>query len=280
MKEFQVPNHANISNIFLNFLDIPYIKEWVFGVPITYFILVLIFRSLNWWPQQIRSMSKGSDIMAFEITAFICVTYISLAGVIGQLELFGVRPFPSYENLYNMVYVRSDYIEGHLLSPMVAYQFWNLMLSLYNRDLGSLEMIFHHLFATLSAIIAAYPYNQYYALYFYGVCELTNIPLTIVDIFKLFPQYKEKYENINVYSRYLFAVSFFTLRLFIWPFQSYSIWKVSFILLEKGEAHSNAIVLFILFTSIILTFLQYSWGYKIISFVLRTGKDKQNDHGY
>ena len=245
--------------------------EWFVGVPVGYFFLLGSFRLFNLWPKKVRKGSRSSDIIAFEITALTCVVYLSAAGVIGNLELFGVKAFASYDPFVN-IYKRSPFVEAHLLAPMIAYQFWNLLLCIFNSDLGSWEMIIHHGFAATASIVGMHPYQQQNALYFYGVTEITNIPLTVVDVFKFFPELKQRYPTVNALARYSFAASYTILRLMLWPFQSVAIWKTSIQLLNSGEYHSFAAVIFVLVTHIALTILQYFWGYKIFSFLGKTGK--------
>lgn len=258
-----------------NLPSINTIMIWIAIVPALYFFLVFLFRALNVLPEPVRKGSRGSDIMAFEIVAGVCVLYLCVAGIIGYFELFGVKPFPT-NNLEDYYYTRSSYIENHLLTPMLSYQGWNLLLCLSNQDLYSTEMVLHHFFAAVSAIVGFFPYFQWFSLYFYGIVEFTNIPLTVVDVFKIFPQFQEKYPLINQFARYSFAISYFLIRLLLWPFYSYIFWGQSFDLLISGKARSPLTTVYILITHFLLTILQYFWGYKILTFVTKPPKSSDS----
>ena len=62
--------------------------------------------------------SRASDILAFEIVAGLCVTYLGIAGFIAYFSLFGVDIYESLE--VDRFYAKSSYIENHLIYPMVS----------------------------------------------------------------------------------------------------------------------------------------------------------------
>ena len=63
--------------------------------------------------------SRASDIMAFEIVAGLCVAYLGVAGFIAYFSLHGVDISSSLEA--DRFYAKSEYIENHLIYPMVWY---------------------------------------------------------------------------------------------------------------------------------------------------------------
>jgi TLC domain len=136
-------------------------------------------------------------------------------------------------------------------------------------DLWDPLMIGHHGVTGTLAYFGLHPYLHFYGLFFFGIAELTNIPLTIMDVFKYF---KDKplgkaMQMLNAGSRNTFAVSFIILRLAIWPVYSLPFWKGSIALL-RGEQdaqssermHSTYVVGFFLFANLFLTGLQFFWG--------------------
>jgi hypothetical protein len=146
------------------------------------------------------------------------------------------------------------------------------LLCIVVKDLRDVAMIGHHLITGSLAYFGLYPYIHYKALFFFGVAEFTNVPLTVVDVFKYFPDMAKKYSFINEFSRYVFALSFVVLRLIIWPYCCYDFWTGSVNLLRTGAAHSNFVVAFFLGANIFLTALQYFWGSKIFGFLFKKKK--------
>ena len=244
---------------------------WGIFVPVTFFGLVVTFRAMDLWPHKTRRGSRASDIMAFEIMAGLCVLYLAVFGCIAFFDLLPDH-FDYNEAVENVFYGRSTFVENHLIAPMISYQFWNFLLCLFNADLRDLPMIGHHLVTGSLAYFGLHPYLHGRAMFFFGFAEFTNVPLTFVDIFKYFPELKEKYSLVNEVSRVIFAVSFIIIRLIIWPYVSYEFWLGSYDLLSSGKAHSNFVVSFFLFANLFLTGLQFLWGSKIFGFLFKSGK--------
>jgi hypothetical protein len=212
--------------------------------------------------------------MAFEIVAGLCVTYL---GIIGTLAIFHLNPdFDMEEIEKDKLYGRAQFVEDHLIMPMLSYQGWNVLLCFFNADLRDPAMIGHHLATFSLAYFGLNPYVHYYGLFFFGFAELTNVPLTMVDIFKYFPDLKEKMPIVNEICRVSFAISFIIVRLLIWPYISYQFWLGSLELLNNQTAHSVFVVLVFLGANIFLTGLQFFWGSKIFGFLFK--KEKKHKH--
>jgi TLC domain len=219
-----------------------------------------------------------------QVVAGACVTYLAGAGLVLWFseEAVALQKNPFYGYSQNVV--------DHLIAPMISYQGWNFILCLFVPELRDVAMLGHH-FVTLSlAYFGLHPYLHYFGLYYFGVAELTNVPLTLVDVFKYLGEepkkkelkkkdpdnYKDEYHTINEVSRVSFAVSFIGLRLIAWPVISLSFWNDSYQLLSGGKAHSNFVVGYFLFANLFLTGLQFFWGSKIFGFLFKK-KAKKTD---
>lgn len=210
----------------------------------------------------------------------LCVTYLAAAGVVGWFGLFGANV--RAELIDAPFYGKSKFVEDHLIYPMVSYQGWNLLLCFFNADLRDPAMIGHHLVTGSLAYFGLAPYLHYYGLFFFGVAELTNVPLTIVDVFKYFPDLAKKLSILNEISRISFAASFIILRLIVWPYFSYHFALGSINLLTTNfhtQCHSGFVVGFFLFANVFLTGLQFFWGSKIIGFLFKSGKKSSKEGG-
>jgi hypothetical protein len=251
---------------------------WFIAVPVSYIVFVVLFRQLDLWPTKTRGGSRASDMMAFLLVAGICVTYLGIAGCIAWFRFF--PEYIEYDTMdNNHFYGKSQFVEDHLIAPMLAYQGWNLLLCFLNKDLMDPAMIGHHLVTGSLAYFGLAPYLHYHGLFFFGFAEVTNIPLTFVDIFKYMPELKEKIPIFNEVCRITFAVSFIIIRLIIWPFISFDFVKGSIALLQSGKAHSNFVVGFFVFANVFLTGLQFFWGSKIFGFLFKKkSKDKKDSN--
>lgn len=205
--------------------------------------------------------SKASDVMAFHIVAGFCPVWLTVVGLIGTLGLFGAdTSHLSSTSAYDYSY----FVQTHLAIPMLVYQFWNFVFTLINRDLYSFTMICHHIISGCLAYFSLAPYLHYYAPFYLGVVEMSGFPLSIVDVFKFFPELKSQFAALYTLALYSFAVSFILLRLVIWPYISLSFWSLSIELLDGGKSHSRLVVIIFLVANILMTGLQFFWGYKII----------------
>ncbi len=246
-----------------------YFQAWFIGTPIVWFALFKTFRALDLWKFETRKGTRTSDIIAFEIAAGISVLYLGCAGVIISQGWFGTGPELARLQK-DMLHTKSDFVINHLVYPMVTFQLWNVLLCLFTPDLNVPEMLAHHLITAALGYFGLHPYLHGYGLFFFGVAELTNVPLTAYDIFKYMKaaKWQEKYATTFTVAKLSFAVSFVILRLIVWPMTSYPFWKDSVALLQSGKAHSNFVVLFFLLANVFLTFLQFFWGWKIVESVL------------
>jgi hypothetical protein len=252
-----------------------YFQIWFFGTPIVWFLLLKVFRALDWWKFPTRKGTRTSDIMAFEFVAGISVAYLGGAGLIISQGWFGTAAELARLN-DDMLHTNSDFVINHLVYPMVTFQLWNVLLCLFTPDLNVPEMLGHHLVTAALGYFGMHPYLHGYGLFFFGVAELTNVPLTVYDMFKYMKaaKWQEKYSFIFTVSKLGFAASFVVLRIVVWPMISYPFWKDSVALLQSGKAHSNFVVGFFLLANVFLTFLQFFWGWKIVESVLPKGAAK------
>ena len=250
-------------------------QMWFWGIPLVYTLLVGLFRVMGLWDFKTRKGGRTSDILAFELCALVSVTYLGVAGLVAMFDLYGVEE--SAKLSAYMFYAKSTFVEDHLIYPMVTFQGWNTFLCLFVPDLRNPLMMGHHTFTALLGYFGLNPYLHGAGLFFFGVAELSNVPLTVYDIFKYTKPagYQEKYPKLFELTKVSFAVSFIVLRLIIWPIKSWIFWIGSIELLQSGKAHSQFVVGFFLVANIFLTFLQFMWGWQIISMILPGAAEKK-----
>lgn len=268
------PEEKEMSKISL--IDSTQFQVWFALVPLAYVFFVGFFRTLGWWPGKARAGSRLSDIMAYEIVAGLIVTYVGVAGSYGWYEMTFNENSEFYPLQFNKFYGMSQFFVDHLMIPMLSYQVWNVVLCFVLNDLYEPFFIGHHTVTASLAYFGTNPYVHYYGLFFFGIAELTNVPLTFYDVFKYFPDLKAKYSMVNEVSKVVFALSFIFLRLVIWPFISFEFWRDSIKLVQSGEAHSNFVVIFFLLANFFLTGLQFMWGSKIFGFLFQKPSKKEN----
>jgi hypothetical protein len=252
-------------------------EAFLYGVPICHVALTLLFRALKICPDLSKKGSRGSDILAFSIVASLCVAYFSIVGFIGY---FGLSPL--VDNLdginENRLYATSTYVVDYIVFPMLCYQTWNFFVCSYFKDFRTPDALGHHIVTGMLAYFGYDPFAQYYALFYFGIAEVSSIPLTLMDGFKFVPALARDYPSMNAACKYTFVLSFFIVRIFIWPFVSYGLFFNCVDVLMSGEAHSTFVVCYFLFANLFLTGLQFYWAILMIMKIMGSGKKskKQN----
>jgi hypothetical protein len=239
---------------------------WSVGIPVVFCALSLGFRALNWWPEKARKGSRASDIMAFQLVAGACLAYL---GTVGCVVWFGLNPdWDMAPLIKDRFYGHADFVETHLLLPMLAYQFWQVAICFVLADLYDVAMIGHHTVTFGLAYVCLRPTLQYYVCFYFGLAEITNIPLTIIDTFKYFPELGERYAALKSFCKMSFALLFFVIRIFYWTYVTFYMLPYIYPKLFDPVTESPPVIAFFLFAAAFLTGLQWLWGYKIYHLVV------------
>jgi hypothetical protein len=252
-------------------------KTWSIVVPIAHIILVCLFRMIGLCPTKLKKGTRLSDMLAFSIVAFCCVTFL---GLFGFAIFMKYLPGIDYDFLEaNRFYGRSAIIEDLLVTPMIVYQYWDCIICLVTNDLRDPTMIMHHFVTGTLAYFCLAPYGHYWAPFFFGMVEITNIFLTGMEIFDFFPDYQKKYPLFHDACRGCFALGFYIIRLIMWPYIGYYFVTESLNLFYSNTGHSNFVILFYVFSCAFLSVLQVYWGYLIgcgiVSAIFPSKEDKK-----
>lgn len=208
--------------------------------------------------------------MAYQLCAILPITYLAIAGVVGWFRLDKTWDYELIDS--DKIYGRSLFYEDHIVAPMLWYQIWNTIICFILSEYRDPVMIAHHGVTAVLVYMTLHPFLQYYGIFFFGMPEVTSVPLTLVDTFKQFPDLKEKFSGVNSASRWIFGLSFLVVRLALWSKVSLQYWIDAFAILQNGTAHSLGVNLFFMFANVFLTGLQWLWGYKIVIAMVKQAK--------
>ncbi|CAM9402608.1 unnamed protein product [Pylaiella littoralis] len=166
-------------------------------------------------------------------------------------------------------------VEDRLYGPTVgavvigqvnlAFQFYDLLATVFVARLCKAEMVVHHTLATLMAYFLMRDcYVHYYAIFFLGISEVSSVPLVFVDLFKYFPDFAARFPDANHMLRISFALVFLVVRVFYWPIiAGRHLWD-TFRSVQAGTVHNVGVVSFFTVCNLTLTLMQWYWGYLII----------------
>jgi len=187
---------------------------------------------------------------------------------------------PDYVEAFKEDKVYGNYFPCiQLVSVMLAFQIWDFCSTvLMSKEVkGQAQHIAHHASSTLLCAIALlngpHGFLMYYGPFFFGISEISSIPLAFMDLFKYSKELTATYPNANEAIRVSFAVLFLLLRCIYWPIVSVNFWR--------NTLTYSAIPLWLeivwYFFNISLTLLQFYWGSLIIKGIIKKikGGDRQ-----
>jgi hypothetical protein len=244
---------------------------WMLGIPFFYVMLFCVMSVFGWYNGE--TTKRGMPLKHFYsylFSGFLSCSYIAGAGLVLYFKLLGV------DDLYtvlaeNTVYAQSEFVEKHIFLPMFAYQLYNLVYSMCWKETRELTMLIHHLFACIVALSAMEPFLQFDGYFFFGMAELTNVPLTWIDLSKVqASELSTKYPIIHGLMMALFVLLFIGIRGVMWPFKVIPVIYHLRVLINEGLIHSEAIAYGFMLATACLTALQLVWCRKIIALFIRT----------
>jgi len=134
-----------------------------------------------------------------------------------------------------------------------------------------MEHLLHHSFAlstTLAGSANGGPWCTYFSVFFYGVVELSSVPLCAVDLYRAIPSLLTDpvHSMINELCRTAFALSFLVVRCGVFPIlMCTQMWPDMYHVFDAGDVRvSRQVFLWMGFGALVLTALQLFWGFKIV----------------
>ena len=246
--------------------------QWTIGIPCVYSLVNVFVRLGFRCPYTVRG-TVGANMVAFVAVSCLCCMYVGVAGSLAWLNMCGNCDVVEIGK--DRLYGRSEFFELHLAVPLLTYQFWNFVICLVVAELREGVPLIHHLSSGLCALFTMRPYLQYYGLFFFGMPELSSVPLAFVTLSKCFPVLKSNYPVVHAVSRWSFGVLFLIIRLIIWTYVSCHFWIDVCLLLSEGGGKFNFAMGYFCFAHLLLTAMQYYWGHTIVTQMMRGGKEEK-----
>lgn len=219
---------------------------WFCSIPAVYYIINVYY----------------NNQLSYEITCLISNAYLASAGIIGWYELFGVQIAEAKADPF---FGHSPYVINHLIAPLAVYQFWNSVYCIANKELRTFQNVTHHIMAFVLALCGFDSFLHYWAIYFFGITEISSVPLTAMSILKLT---NNRCSVMYKWSRIGFAASFLWYRFALWPYYyAICIYQATQHYMS-GALYSPYYYIFAV-ASTALTVLQFIWGVKIIENIIR-----------
>ena len=182
-------------------------------------------------------------------------------------------------------------MHGHFSEFVLGMMFfWDIPTGLCTPALREVPMILHHIGMFMTAAISmgilsnGVPIFAYYAPFYFGIVEISSIPLIIVDIFhpkhKAWNMYLNSNERsgwimkLNDTARPLFALLFILVRMVAFPYISImgvlrDALHVTSLPLEQRNDVPNLPLYIIAFLNVAFSCLQFYWGTLLIRQIIK-----------
>ena len=151
------------------------------------------------------------------------------------------------------------------------------MTTLATPGLYSEVMVLHHVTSALIAAAHVYPHlllhggdrpwGQYDLVFFYGVMELSTVPLAVHDALKVLPNHLvrvPRLRSLNKNCKALFAALFLTVRCVWFPVVLKGYWACIETQLANHTSSAPLLLYGVLVAAVFMAMLQMFWGFKIL----------------
>ena len=134
--------------------------------------LTLSFTSLN--GEKTKKNSSKVLFVSYQIVSLLTTSYSAYLGWYGWL--------------YDRGNVDNDHMYGESLTAvtlghvMTGYQIWNLVMCLFINEYKTVLFLGHHITTAILSYSIPRPFVNYYGLFFIGIAETSNTPLTLMDV--------------------------------------------------------------------------------------------------
>lgn len=238
------------------------------ALTITVLHLILLL-AVKMWNRSDRQGGPSNDKRAasivdwrasYQLTNLLVNLTLGCLGIFYQINL----PWGESESITNKI-VGYEHVKLFAIGQ-IGYQVWALPLGYF--IVGEPKaMIVHHCAVICVGSVSTFARCgfRYYTPYFYGLIEISSVPLSIMNSFKNNRHWIKAYPGIYRAVRLVFGVTFLLVRVILWtPFFS-SFFTLASMLLYSSEHTSTKIILVCFnISSLVLTMLQYFWASKIV----------------
>jgi len=207
-------------------------------------------------------------LLCFFVSPFYASHVVLLAGSVA-LAVLGTKIYFTQPDASSLSLTADPGPDQSLLSHvMLIYQLFNLVVTWHVKELQSATMALHHLVTVLLAVSSLNPFAIYYGGYFFGVVEISNIPLTLRDVIEHCNTNRgdspPRFGLLKTISEGVFVLCFFATRVFGWSFVTYAFWVQTLPVVQDADAKTLFAALLFLISNAFLTLLQAKWSIDIL----------------
>jgi hypothetical protein len=260
----------------LSVLESPWFFGWLWGLFLVWLPLAAYFKSQSSFKDK-----KGND------TNIACAHQVVVLAPFVFLGIFGTQTWffnQDYRSVSNQDKLWGNFPASvRIVEVMLAFQIWDLIATIVmSKEVpNQTQHLIHHASSTLLCLLGLldgdHGWLMYYGPFFFGVSELSSIPLGFMDLFRYSDDLSKGYPKVGEIVKVAFAVLFLLIRCVYWPFVAIDFWQAT---LSKEADNANIVLKLVWWLANIgLTLLQYYWGYKVVNGIIKLlkGQDPTAD---
>jgi len=189
----------------------------------------------------------------------VAICYYSLVGPLGWLW---EQPATLQERVYGF-----DPSAEKICLLQIALQIYAIATALLTRHplLLTPLALTHHVLTGLSVYCAMHPFFHTRVNVFFGLTELSTIPLELIDLFKGFKELRKQYPKVDLACKASFALLFFGLRIGLVTYASVGFQRDLYELYATGTAHSLVVVALASPFNLLICAMQFYWSTLIVA---------------
>ena len=212
-----------------------------------------------------RNVSSSTPLLqrrrlAYQATNLVVNSFLGLAGIYCEVFLKPNSQMQVTELITNFNHFQ------YFGSIQLGYQMWAIPVGVFLVS-ESTPMLVHHCATILVATMSSFFSNgfRFYASFFYGLIEITSVPLSIMNTFKDHPKWIERHNLAYLVIRLVFAVSFLYVRLWLFiPRMASFLRDLYLIAATSDNQYYQVYMALVWMSSFFLQLLQIWWGSLII----------------
>jgi hypothetical protein len=215
------------------------------------------------------------DLFAIEFVCLSCFLYMSYNSILfWQVRQVQRKEFPA-TTLGRVFSLHTQ--SQNMTAFSLVFQGWDLLVTPFIPEFATPIMLLHHVLAAFVSYVALeYQIFNYYAMFYFALSEVSSIPLVVLSLSKYYPpQEGSLLEMLKGLAEPLFAITFSYYRVFLWTQITYKLWQdgiyvIRMKLVDSYRPGKTWTLYVILFSALILSFMQFYWFTLVLSAVMAT----------
>lgn len=262
----EMPRRERVAQLHESPLFMP--SDWALhsvlpGIGMTIIGLVVLYALFSALVE--RNVSKETPLLkrrrlAYQATNLVVNCFLGLSGIYCEAFLEA----PSHMQVEELITNYNHF--QYFGSLQLGYQMWAIPVGIFLVS-ESTPMLVHHCATILVATMSSFCTNgfRYYASFFYGLIEITSVPLSIMNTFKDHPAWIERHNLAYLVIRLVFALSFLYVRLVLFIPRMFSFLRDLYLIADTSDnGYYQAYMAVVWISSFFLQLLQIWWGSLIV----------------